>query len=77
MGGFNAVGIIVPLVIWFIVLFVIIFIIRYALDSSKTSRQVRELADELRMLRQELMHRDERDRREKEEASGRVIDTQV
>jgi hypothetical protein len=48
------VAIYLTLCIWAAGMLVLAMVIRYAIDSSKTSRKLDLLADEIRMLRREL-----------------------
>ena len=54
MGGFNAVGMFMILFILLITAFIVIAIVKYAIDSSRTSKKIDMLTDELRAMRSEI-----------------------
>ncbi len=54
MGGFNAVGVFMIMLIIVIIAFIVIAIVKYAIDSSRTSKKIDMLTDELRAMRSEI-----------------------
>lgn len=54
MSGFNGVGVFMLLLLIGIVLFMAIAIVKYAIDTSRTSKKIDILTDELRTMRREI-----------------------
>lgn len=54
MSGVNGAGILILLLLIGIVVFMTIAIVKYAIDSSRTSKKIDILTDELRTMRREI-----------------------
>jgi|HigsolmetaGSP12D_1036236.scaffolds.fasta_scaffold00562_6 hypothetical protein len=57
MSGIGGAGILIFILLYGIALLFFIAVIRYALDSSKTSRKLDVLIEEIRLLRKEISER--------------------
>jgi len=57
MSGIVGAGILIFILLYGIALLFFIAVIRYALDSSKTSRKLDVLIEEIRLLRKEISER--------------------
>jgi hypothetical protein len=54
LSGASAAGVFMLLLFIMIVMFILIVIVKYAIDSSRTSKKIDILTDELRAMRREI-----------------------